>query len=266
MASKSMTNAAFKARLILRPSHQRTSLFGTVNRLECPNPLPILSSRSYADSTSTPPFPKSSGSTEDSRSSRPENENWFSSKGWGKVWSKVRSKVWTGALTVALATVGIVCAGSLLYVFKTYSLLKGLTTHATQSIWGDWHQTFRRHVRELARESAIYNKLKSGPVFQEKIKYPIPREPLVEKIRELTTPAEETSLYPIIIGEHGTGKTSLIKLAVNGMGKPKGVVYVDIPRRCNFEADVVKAMQKALDWNLDQPIDSSECNYCSSFR
>jgi hypothetical protein len=65
MASKFMANAAFGARLLLRPSHQRTALFGTVNKLGRPTLPPILSSRSYSDSNSTPTprFPESSGST-----------------------------------------------------------------------------------------------------------------------------------------------------------------------------------------------------------
>ena len=107
MASKFMVNAAFEARLLLRPSHQRT--VWTVNKLKCPIPgrptlPPILSSRSYSDSTSTPlllflrlysalpssshsPFPKSSGSTEGSQSSGPEDKNWFYPKAWARLWA-----------------------------------------------------------------------------------------------------------------------------------------------------------------------------------
>ena len=67
-----------------RPSHQRTVLFGTVNKLECPIPgrlllPPILSSRSYSDSASTPPLPKTSGSTESSQSSGPEDKTYLDS-------------------------------------------------------------------------------------------------------------------------------------------------------------------------------------------
>ena len=36
------------------------------------------------------------------------------------------------------------------------------------------------------RESAIYDKLKKGPVFKEAIEDTIPRKPLVEKIKQLT--------------------------------------------------------------------------------
>jgi hypothetical protein len=47
------------------------------------------------------------------------------------------------------------------------------------------------------------------------------------------------SSLPLIIGEHGTGKTSLIKLAVNGMDEPKGIVYVDIPLKRDLEVGVI---------------------------
>ena len=94
--------------------------------------------------------------------------------------------------------------------------------------------------------------------------YPIPRNPPVEEIRQLVTPAEKSRLYPLIIGEHGTGKTSLIKLAVNGMEEPKGVVYVDIPLECDDQDHVAEAVRMALGWSPDQVIDSSKRNYSSS--
>jgi ABC-type Mn2+/Zn2+ transport system ATPase subunit len=56
----------------------------------------------------------------------------------------------------------------------------------------------------------------------------------------------KSRLYPLIIGEHGTGKTSLISLAVNDINEPKGVVYVDIPLECDSAVNIAKAMQKAL--------------------
>ena len=106
-----MVNAAFKARPPLRPSHQRTVSFGTVNKLECLIPsrptLPqILGSRSYSDSTSTPPFPKSSGPTKSSQSSGPEDKNWFHPKGW------VKGKAALTALVGGLGLIGVVRAGS----------------------------------------------------------------------------------------------------------------------------------------------------------
>jgi len=75
-------------------------------------------------------------------------------------------------------------------------------------MWKDRYPIYQRRLHESTRESAIYDRLKKGPVFQEAIKYTIQRKALVEKIRHLTTPAEESRLYPLIIGEDGTGKTS----------------------------------------------------------
>jgi Cdc6-like AAA superfamily ATPase len=147
---------------------------------------------------------------------------------------------------------------------KHADLLKIGAGYVTQDIWKDWYQTFQRHRHESARESAIYNKLKKGPVFEETIKHTIPREALVEEIRRLTTPAEEGRRYPLVIGEHGTGKTSLIKLAVSGIGEPKGVIYVDIPLECDEEADVAEVVRIGLGWSRDPIIDSSERNYSSS--
>ena len=94
----------------------------------------------------------------------------------------------------------------------------------------------------------------------------IPREPLVEEIREIIIPAERSQSYSVVFGEHGTGKTSLITLAVNGMGEPKGIVYLDIPHKSYEEANVVKALQTTLGWSPDQIIDSEKCKYSSSFQ
>jgi hypothetical protein len=120
MASKFMANTAFEARLLLRPSHQRT--VWTVNKLKCPIPgrptlPPILSSRSYSDSTSTPtpPFPESSGSTEGSQSSGPGDKNWSHSKTWGKVWGWARAR----ATTLGLGAAALVRTGSLYMLIET---------------------------------------------------------------------------------------------------------------------------------------------------
>jgi hypothetical protein len=144
--------------------------------------------------------------------------------------------------------------------------LKGFVGFVTQETWRDGYKTLRRRWHESARESAIYNQLKKGPVFEEEIEATIPRKSLVEKIRQITTPAGKSRMYPLIIGEHGTGKTSLITLAVDGMDKPKGVVYLDIPRKCDSELDVVKAMQTTLGWSPDPVIDSKDRKYSSSFQ
>ncbi|KIX01894.1 uncharacterized protein Z518_07833 [Rhinocladiella mackenziei CBS 650.93] len=243
MASKFVVNAAFETRLLFRTPRRSDVYPRTVLKLEYPT---LQTLRSYSDSTSTP-SPKSARSPKDSQSSRPEHKrkNWYSPTDWGHVWNNVR----TGVLAGGLITVGLT-----------------LTTYATQPIWGDWYQEFRRRAHESAHESTIYDKLKMGPIFQKAIEYTIPRKGLIEEIKNVVTPGERSRLYPLIIGDYGTGKTDLIELVVNGMDEPKGVVYVDMPIRCSFEADVVRAMQTSLGWDLDRLIDPSERNYYGSFQ
>jgi type II secretory pathway predicted ATPase ExeA len=101
----------------------------------------------------------------------------------------------------------------------------------------------------------MYEKLKKGPVFKEAIEDTIPRKPLVEEIRQITTPAGKSRLYPVIIGEHGTGKTSLITLAVNSIDEPKGVVYADMD---DAETDAAQLIQEALGWSPDPLLDSAK--------
>jgi hypothetical protein len=124
-------------------------------------------------------------------------------------------------------------------------------------VWIDWYQINQRR----ARESAIYDKFQKGPVFKEKINHTIPRKAGIEEIRQFITPAEGGRLYPLVIGEHGTGKTSLIELAVDGMDQPKGVAYVDIPLECDSQDDVIEAMRIGLGWSPNQ---ASKRNYSSS--
>src|SRR5439155_16390287 len=98
---------------LLQLSPQRAVSFRSVYELERPNlgqlrfPL-ILSSRSYSESTSTPPFPKDSGSTRGSQSSNPKDTTWFKPKAKKQIETTLKS--WDGVLF----TGGIVGAG---YVF-----------------------------------------------------------------------------------------------------------------------------------------------------
>jgi hypothetical protein len=125
-------------------------------------------------------------------------------------------------------------------------------------------QRIPKSPTRICRATAIFKKLETGPEFTDDIEDVIPHESVVEEVQTLITPTKKRRLYPIIVGEHGTGKTSLLKLAVGGMDKdrPKGVAYIDLPLQCNSEIDVVKAMQKGLGWSPDPVIDF-ERNYSS---
>jgi hypothetical protein len=112
MACKFIVKSAFKAHLLLRPSCQRTNLFGTVYKLGRPIagqyrwPL-ILSSRTYSEFTPTPPTPKASESTEGSQSPKRRDKNW-SLPSWI-----------APSLGGAIATAGAVSIGPVLRYLKS---------------------------------------------------------------------------------------------------------------------------------------------------
>jgi predicted AAA+ superfamily ATPase len=56
----------------------------------------------------------------------------------------------------------------------------------------------------------IYANLIKGPSFPDPIKDPLPRDQLVKEVQRLITPQNEPGGYSLIVGEHGTGKSSLI--------------------------------------------------------
>ena len=62
------------------------------------------------------------------------------------------------------------------------------------------------------------------------------------------------------MGEHGTGKLSLIKLIVAGMNEPKGVSYVDISGE-NTSGHLAEAVANALDFKPDH----DKCNRSTLF-
>ena len=55
----------------------------------------------------------------------------------------------------------------------------------------------------------------------------ISRPEIIERLKNILQPYEDQSSYHVVCGEHGTGKTTLTKIASNEIGA--GVIYVDIP-------------------------------------
>jgi ABC-type Mn2+/Zn2+ transport system ATPase subunit len=60
-------------------------------------------------------------------------------------------------------------------------------------------------------------------------------------------------LYHVIIGESGTGKTTLIELALKRLKKPKGVIYFNVSDENPSRVDFVEMMLGA---KRDRFIDS----------
>jgi Cdc6-like AAA superfamily ATPase len=108
-----------------------------------------------------------------------------------------------------------------------------------------------------------------GPKFEEELKECLNimsnamKSPT--KIQKAVTPTAERRPYSLIIGKYGTGKTTLVRLAINELKEPKGVVYFSVPMT-NPPIDLVGAMLEALGWYPDPVIDSGKCKYCSYFQ
>jgi hypothetical protein len=61
-----------------------------------------------------------------------------------------------------------------------------------------------------------------------------------------------------VVGEHGSGETSLIEFPINEMSTPKGVAYVMVPDAVytdNNPSIVYEWLKKALGWLPDPRID-----------
>jgi len=68
-------------------------------------------------------------------------------------------------------------------------------------------------------------------------------------------PDKQSRGYSLIVGEHGTGKSSLIQLAINELKLPKGIVYLTIPNTDDVDVNpllVVETLRKAFGWTKDE--------------
>ena len=81
----------------------------------------------------------------------------------------------------------------------------------------------------------------------------VPRPEIVERLKRIFQPYEDQSFYYMVCGEHGTGKTTLTRIASREVGD--GVVYVDIPS--DFE-DLGEAFGKAINFAFEENISITE--------
>ncbi|KAI9869222.1 MAG: hypothetical protein M1813_000010 [Trichoglossum hirsutum] len=105
--------------------------------------------------------------------------------------------------------------------------------------WGSWDET--------TRQSTAYNTLK------ERFKChlpanPVAREDLISSMLMAITPTAEARGYRLIVGEDGTGKSTLVALALERLGETKGVVYIEtwILDALGSSFNFANAMKKAL--------------------
>ncbi|RIA94349.1 P-loop containing nucleoside triphosphate hydrolase protein [Glomus cerebriforme] len=76
-----------------------------------------------------------------------------------------------------------------------------------------------------------------------------PRPIIVNHLKTIFQPAKDQSRYYTVCGGHGTGKTTLIRLASREVGR--GVVYVDVPP---FVNDFGEAFGEAINFAFEEDI------------
>ena len=213
-----------------------------------PLKLPLsLSSRSYSESDP-------SRSTQGPQSSKHEEGDWKSEvrtnwKGWAK------AVVGTGFGT---SFVGI---NFFFFFFWKYAKYRRLLLYTSPAIYG--FQIRTENIRDIHMSlNAIpqSTRLSKKDLCFRMISTILSRaKPLSMKSGRLLHQLSDLVVIHFVIGEHGTGKTSLIYLAVNSLEEPKGIAYVDIPNNINKDSAldvVINAMRNALGWTLDPVIES----------
>ncbi len=93
----------------------------------------------------------------------------------------------------------------------------------------------------------------------------VSRPVIVERLKKVLQPYEDQSSYHVVCGEHGTGKTTLTRIASREVGQVKdkdnkviqdggmGVIYVDIPANPNLNK-FGDAFGKALNFTFEEHI------------
>jgi Cdc6-like AAA superfamily ATPase len=90
----------------------------------------------------------------------------------------------------------------------------------------------------------------------------VPRPLITERLKKILVPRRNQSSYYVVCGEHGTGKTTLMRVASREVGEDKkggiqggrGVIYVDIPPEVSDVENFGKQFGKALNFTFEERI------------
>ena len=132
------------------------------------------------------------------------------------------------------------------------SLPKGVGAFAIQQAWSKWYN------QEEDPVSKAYAALRQGrPRILTDIHALIDRTDLTKAVMNIITPQTESRGYPLIIGERGTGKTSLLRLAVDEIeksreAKSRGILYARIPSKKEKPLKVSQVIGDALGLDSSQ--------------
>ncbi|RUS20031.1 hypothetical protein BC937DRAFT_86546 [Endogone sp. FLAS-F59071] len=103
-------------------------------------------------------------------------------------------------------------------------------------------------------EKALFETIENGNCPEKDINDAefIPRPTIMVQLEKIFNPSPEYSAYHTIIGEHGTGKTTIIKAAATKVGK--GVIYINIPDDLSNFDYFGDAFAKAIGWSFEEHI------------
>ena len=80
----------------------------------------------------------------------------------------------------------------------------------------------------------------------------VPRPDIVERLKKILQPDEDESSYYVVCGEHGTGKTTLTRIASREVGQ--GVIYVEVPPDAKDIEQFGIAFGKSLNFTFEEHI------------
>ena len=114
----------------------------------------------------------------------------------------------------------------------------------------DWYTKYKMASEVSIRDARIFRAIEDGPSFlkDDVEQILLPRDHLLNEVKTLIMPEQRIWGYSLIIGEHGTGKTSLVRLAISEIKKPKGIAYVLIPHNPIEDTAIVQAVKESLNW------------------
>ena len=127
-----------------------------------------------------------------------------------------------------------------------------------QQYWTEYHSQSVLKSRHQLRETKIYQNLIDGPSFHALKGAVVHRKTLQDEVGTLINPNSVGGFYPLVIGQHGVGKTTIIKMTINKLPSPKGIIYIDIPMDEEGPLNFIKALQKAIGWTEDPILDASK--------
>ncbi|RIA98243.1 P-loop containing nucleoside triphosphate hydrolase protein [Glomus cerebriforme] len=87
-------------------------------------------------------------------------------------------------------------------------------------------------------------------VMQKQLIY---RKVVIKKLRQIFEPIPDHSSYHIVIGNHGTGKTTVVQQCARDVGK--GVIYVDVPPVLD---NFIDNLAKAIGYSFKEYVSYSE--------